>query len=97
MPKKIPIRKCCGCSQGKSKRELIRVVKNNEGGISIDTTGKKAGRGAYICSNIDCLNKARKARRFERSFESAIPDEVYAQLEQSLNELSPIGEEAEDE
>ncbi len=83
--KKIPMRMCCGCNEMKSKREMIRVVKSPEGEISLDFLGKKAGRGAYICKNIECLNKARKTRRFERSFSCMISNEVYEEME---NELS---------
>lgn len=83
--KKIPMRMCCGCNEMKSKREMIRVVKSPEGEISLDFVGKKAGRGAYICKNIECLNKARKTRRFERSFSCMISNEVYEEME---NELS---------
>lgn len=82
--KKIPIRKCLGCGEGKPKKELIRVVKSNDGELSIDLTGKKNGRGAYICRTIDCFNKARRARRFERTFQCSIPEEVYDRLSEEL-------------
>ena len=75
---------CCGCAEHKDKRALIRVVKSPEGQISLDKTGRKPGRGAYICPDIACFQKARKSRRLERAFESAIPDEVYEQLEREL-------------
>ena len=65
--KKIPMRMCLGCGEMKPKRELIRVVKSKEGDISLDLTGKKSGRGAYICKSVECFEKARKARKFERS------------------------------
>ncbi len=68
----------------KPKKELIRVVKNKEGEISIDFTGKKPGRGAYICNDIECFKKAYKGKRFERSFSQVIGDEIYQQLEQEL-------------
>lgn len=84
--KKIPMRMCLGCSEMKSKKELIRVVKNKEGEISLDLTGRKAGRGAYICKDIECLRKARKARRLEKSFECRIDDEVYDSMEAELSE-----------
>lgn len=77
---------CLGCSEMKSKKELIRVVKNKEGEISLDLTGRKAGRGAYICKDIECLRKARKARRLEKSFECRIDDEVYDSMEAELSE-----------
>ena len=87
--KKIPIRKCTGCAEMKEKRELVRIVKapeaaGNSGEISVDLTGKKPGRGAYICKNPDCLAKAKKARRLEKAFSCRIPDEVYMQLKEEL-------------
>lgn len=78
--KKIPLRMCLGCNQLKPKKELIRVVKNQEGNISIDFTGKKPGRGAYICNSAQCFKKAKKSKRFERAFECAISEEIYNQL-----------------
>lgn len=83
--RKIPLRKCTGCQQMKNKKELIRIVKNDEGVYSVDYTGKKQGRGAYICNNIECLEKAKKIKGLERSFKSAIPNEVYEQLTNELN------------
>ncbi|MCR5816765.1 MAG: YlxR family protein [Ruminococcus sp.] len=83
--KKIPMRMCLGCSEMKPKRELIRVVKSAEGEISLDLTGKKNGRGAYICENIECLKAARKARRLEKSFACRIDDEVYDSMERELS------------
>ncbi len=82
--RKIPMRKCVGCNTSKDKRELIRVVKNAEGEISIDTTGKKPGRGAYICKDVNCLKLAKKGKKLDRAFETAISDEIYARLEQEL-------------
>lgn len=93
--RKIPLRKCTGCGEMKEKRELIRVVKapdtkdeNGEiiakGEISLDLTGRKAGRGAYVCRNLACFEKARKSRRFERSLSCKIPDEVYEQMQSEL-------------
>ena len=84
--KKIPMRMCLGCGEMKPKKELIRAVKSPEGEISLDLTGKKSGRGAYICRNINCLKLARKAKRFEKSFECRISDEVYDTMERELNE-----------
>lgn len=84
--RKIPLRKCIGCNEMKPKREIVRVVKNKEGEISLDLTGKKAGRGAYICNNAECLKMARKSRGLERAFSCKIPDEVYNELEKSLAE-----------
>ena len=82
--KKIPMRMCLGCNEMKPKMELIRVVRSPEGEISLDFKGKAAGRGAYICRSEECLEKARKARRFEKSFSCKIEESVY---EVMLNEL----------
>ncbi len=82
--RKIPFRKCMGCGEMKNKRELVRVVKNKDGEVSLDLTGKKAGRGAYICPQLSCLQKARKSRGFERALSCKIPEEVYDQMEQEL-------------
>lgn len=79
--KKAPVRMCTGCGEHKPKRELVRVVKNPEGEVSLDLTGKKPGRGAYVCKSVECLKKARKARRFERALSCRIPDEVYDRIE----------------
>lgn len=84
-PRKIPMRMCLGCGEMKPKMELIRVVKSPEGDISLDFKGKAAGRGAYICRSAECLEKARKARRFEKSFSCRIEESVY---EVMLSELS---------
>jgi predicted RNA-binding protein YlxR (DUF448 family) len=85
--KKIPLRMCLGCQELKSKKELLRVVKNKEGEISIDGTGKKPGRGAYICRNKECFLKARKTKRLERTFEQAISEDLYQTLQNELEEL----------
>ena len=84
--KKIPVRQCMGCSEHKPKRELIRVVLSPEGEISLDPVGKKPGRGAYICKDKKCLQKARKSRRIDRSLDCEIPDEIYDRLEAELAE-----------
>ena len=81
--KKIPMRMCLGCGEMKPKRELIRVVK---GDISLDLTGKKSGRGAYICKSVECFEKARKARKFERSFSCMISEDIYNSMEGELRE-----------
>ncbi|MDE6710593.1 MAG: YlxR family protein [Oscillospiraceae bacterium] len=86
MVKKIPMRMCLGCGEMKPKKELIRAVKSPEGEISIDLTGKKAGRGAYICKSTECFSMARKARKFERTFSCKISDEVYDEMEKELAE-----------
>ena len=82
--KRVPLRMCTGCGEHLPKKELVRVVKSPTGEISIDLTGKKSGRGAYVCPEADCLRKARKARRLERVFDCDIPDEVYARLEEEI-------------
>ena len=82
--RKIPQRKCVGCGTSKDKKELIRVVKNAEGEISVDLTGKKNGRGAYICHDVNCLKMAKKASRLERAFECQISEEIYERLMQEI-------------
>lgn len=82
--RKIPLRMCLGCKEMKAKKELIRVVRNNEGEISIDLVGKKPGRGAYICRSADCLEKAIKAKRLEKAFETTIGSEIYDDLKNQL-------------
>lgn len=82
--KKIPMRMCLGCGEMKPKKELIRVVKSKEGEISLDLTGKKSGRGAYICKDLKCLQKARKSRKLERGFSCQISDEIYDGMESEL-------------
>ncbi len=84
--KKIQMRMCLGCGEMKPKRELIRVVKSKEGDISLDLTGKKSGRGAYICKSVECFEKARKARKFERSFSCMISEDIYNSMEGELRE-----------
>ena len=82
--RKIPQRQCVGCRTMRDKKELIRVVKTPENEIILDTTGKKSGRGAYVCPDAECLKKARKSRALERAFSLAIPDEVYDALEAQM-------------
>ena len=84
--KKIPERRCVGCGISFPKKDLIRVVRLPDGGAELDPTGKKAGRGAYICRSAECLKKARKAKRLERNLEVSISDEVYEELERGLSE-----------
>lgn len=84
--KKVPMRKCTGCGEMKPKRELVRVVKSPEGDVSLDLSGRKNGRGAYVCMRRECFTKARKAKRFERAFETQIPEEVYDSIEKELAE-----------
>jgi len=83
--KKIPLRKCLGCNEMKPKKELLRVAKNQEGEIKIDLTGKAHGRGAYICHDKQCFEKAKKTKAFNRAFESSVPDEVYEKLMQEID------------
>ena len=83
--KKIPERKCVGCGEMKSKKELIRVVRSPEGEIFLDLTGKKAGRGAYVCSDKECITKAYKGHRLEKALEKQVNDDVYKKLLEELN------------
>jgi predicted RNA-binding protein YlxR (DUF448 family) len=82
--KKVPMRMCTGCGEMKPKKELIRVVRTPEGEFLLDFTGKKSGRGAYLCRNMACLKNCRKSKRLEKSFSCRIPDEVYEKLESEL-------------
>ena len=86
MQKKIPQRQCMGCRERKEKRELIRVVRAPDGGVSLDFRGKAPGRGAYICPDPMCLKKAIRSKALERSLETAIPEEIYARLEKEMEE-----------
>lgn len=83
--RKIPMRMCLGCGEMKAKKELIRIVKSPEGEISLGFTGKKAGRGAYICRSSQCLEKARKGRRLEKSFSCKIDESVYEVMSSELS------------
>lgn len=82
--RKIPMRQCIGCRELKEKRNLIRVLRTPEGTFAVDSTGRKNGRGAYLCPNVECLQKARKSKGLERSFQMAIPKEVYEQIEKEM-------------
>ena len=84
MPNKIPQRQCLGCREHKPKPELIRVVRSPEGEVSLDFKGKKPGRGAYVCPDPACLQKARKSRALERAFSAPLPDAVWAALEEQM-------------
>ena len=97
--KKIPVRRCVGCNAQKPKKELVRIVRSPDGEVSVDLTGKKAGRGAYLCPSAACLAKARKAKRLERVFGVEVPDGVFDRLneeiacaEQMAKEAMPRGE-----
>lgn len=96
-PKKVPLRKCTGCNEMKQKKELVRVVKAPDkkdengqiiakGQVALDLSGKMPGRGAYVCKNTECLEKAIKARRFERAFSCKIPPEVYEKMQKELEQ-----------
>ena len=82
--KKIPLRKCTGCGEMKPKKELIRVLKTSDEEIVLDKTGRKNGRGAYLCNAPECFQKAKKSRGLERSLQIKIPDEIYEILEKEL-------------
>lgn len=86
MGKNIPLRKCLGCDEMLGKKGMIRIVREPDGTISVDETGKKSGRGAYLCRDAECLSKARKKRGLERSLKCAVPAEVYERLEREMNE-----------
>lgn len=86
MNKKTPLRQCVGCGEMKSKKEMMRVLKTAEGPIVLDMTGKKNGRGAYLCVNDECLQKAKKNKGLERSFKMSIPDDVYNSLEKEFED-----------
>lgn len=83
--KKVPLRMCTGCGEMFDKRTLVRVVKSPDGEVSLDLTGKKSGRGAYVCKNSDCLKKARKKKAFERAFQMQIDEAVYNTMEEEMN------------
>jgi predicted RNA-binding protein YlxR (DUF448 family) len=83
--KKIPMRMCTGCMEMKPKKELVRVVRSKEGDVSLDLTGKKPGRGAYVCRNIQCLEKAVKTKRLDRNLEVTIGEEVYNKLKGEIS------------
>ena len=84
---KTPLRQCTGCREMKSKKEMMRVLKTGEGEILLDTTGRKNGRGAYLCYSLECLEKARKNKGLERSLKTEIPQEVYERLEKEFEEI----------
>ena len=86
-PKKIPMRMCVGCREMKPKKELLRAVRSPEGTVSLDTTGKKPGRGAYCCFNAECLRRALKQGQLDRQLEVKLSPEVNQQLTQTMNEL----------
>ena len=85
--KKIPQRQCIGCGEMKNKKEMLRVLKTTDDQIIIDATGRKNGRGAYICPSMECLRKARKNKGLERSFKMAVPGEIYDSLEKEMEQI----------
>ena len=91
MPKKLPVRMCAGCAEHKPKKELVRVVRTPQGEILLDPSGKKSGRGAYVCPNPECLKKARRAKRLERALDCQIPQEVYDRLEEEMRDAPHDG------
>lgn len=84
-PRKVPLRKCVGCQTQRPKRELIRIVLSPEGDVVLDLTGKRNGRGAYLCRNAECLKAARKRKSLERALQTTIPAAVYDELEMRLS------------
>lgn len=85
--KKIPMRQCVGCGERKGKKELLRIVCSAEGAIGFDLTGKKNGRGAYICSNAVCLEQARKKKALERALKTEVTQQIYDALKKELEEI----------
>ena len=83
-PRKIPQRQCVGCREMKEKKSLLRIVRTPEGEVLLDATGKKSGRGAYVCPDPACLKKARKSKALERAFDTSVPPEVYDAMEAEL-------------
>ena len=86
-PRKVPMRQCLGCGEHKAKSELVRIVRDPNGEISLDATGKKSGRGAYVCCSRECIKKLRKNRRAQANLEVAIPDEIWDEIESRISEL----------
>ncbi|EFM13101.1 protein of unknown function DUF448 [Paenibacillus curdlanolyticus YK9] len=83
-PRKVPLRKCVACQEMKAKKELIRVVRTPDGDVLIDLTGKKAGRGAYLCGQVSCFRLAKKSRSFDRALKAQVEPAIYDQLEQDF-------------
>ena len=92
--RKIPVRRCVGCNAQKPKRELVRVVRSPDGDVSVDLTGKKAGRGAYLCPSAACLAKARKAKRLQNAFGVPVPDDVFERLTAEITATEQAAKEA---
>lgn len=85
--KKVPLRQCIGCGEMKNKKEMVRILRTESGEITLDATGRKNGRGAYLCPNMECFRKAVKGRGIERSFKMAVPKEVYEALEKEMEQI----------
>ena len=86
--KKVPMRQCVGCAEMKSKKELLRIIKTPEDEVVLDATGRKNGRGAYICASMECLKKAQKSKGLERSLKTAIPADIYQNLEEEMSKVA---------
>ncbi|MDO4539982.1 MAG: YlxR family protein [Syntrophomonadaceae bacterium] len=86
-PRKIPQRMCVGCREMKNKRELLRVVRLPEGGVELDLTGKKSGRGAYVCPSVDCYNQAVKGKRLQKALEHQMPDELVERIRKEIESM----------
>jgi predicted RNA-binding protein YlxR (DUF448 family) len=86
--KKVPMRQCVGCAEMKSKKELLRIIKTPEEEVVLDATGRKNGRGAYICASMECLKKAQKSKGLERSLKTAIPADIYQNLEEEMSKVA---------
>lgn len=84
MAKKIPLRQCIGCGEMKGKKEMLRILRTEDGDIILDTAGRKNGRGAYICPSPECMKKARKSRGLDRAFKMSVPDEIYDSLTKEI-------------
>lgn len=85
-PRKVPMRQCVGCNERKEKNQLIRIIRTTENTIEVDFTGKKNGRGAYICNSVECLKKAQKKKSLEHSLKTVIPSTVYQELAKEMSE-----------
>ncbi len=85
--KKIPLRKCTGCQEMKNKKEMIRILRTSEGEITLDMTGRKNGRGAYVCCSMECFEKAVKNRGLERSLKEKVPEETYENLKKEIESI----------
>ena len=86
--KKVPMRQCVGCAEMNSKKELLRIIKTPEEEVVLDATGRKNGRGAYICASMECLKKAQKSKGLERSLKTAIPADIYQNLEEEMSKVA---------